>query len=143
MRAREEGRPVAEVLRQNDMFGSDVAPLVESLLFRDVDRGLLAARNRIASGLRAYATEAEKNVAGPRLFGDDIKPGDVLKTAIGKAAPNIDEAIPAPTFESGATESPQGLRPNSTARRLIGPASQKTTIFSLRIFIVIRRSRAR
>jgi hypothetical protein len=110
MRARDEGVPVADVLKQTDMFGSDVKPLVESLLFRDSGRGLLASRQRIASGLKTYAAEAEKNLAGPRLFGDDVQPRDVLKTAIGKAAPDAEET--APTFDSGAKEPVRGLQPN-------------------------------
>lgn len=121
MRARDEGRPIADILKQNDMFGSDVKPLVESLLFRNVDNGALAARSRIASGLRTYAAESEKNLSGPRLFGDDIKPGDVLKTAIAKAAPDVEEAVAAPTFETGAKEPAKGLQPNfdkSAADRL-------------------------
>ncbi len=113
MRARDEGVPVADILKQTDMFGSDVKPLVESLLFRDPERGLLASRQRISSGLKTYAAEAEKNLAGPRLFGDDVKPRDVFKTAIAKAAPDVDEAVAAaPTFETGAKEPVKTLQPN-------------------------------
>lgn len=110
MRARDEGRPVGEVLRQNDMFGSDVAPLVESLLFRDPDKGLLAGRQKIAEALRLYASESEKNLAGPRLFDDGVRPRDVLKAALEKAQREVaDEA----TFETGAGERVMsGRQPN-------------------------------
>jgi hypothetical protein len=110
MRARDEGVPIADILKQTDMFGSDVKPLVESLLFRDPEKGLLASRQRIASGLKTYAAESEKNLAGPRLFGDEVKPRDVFKTAIAKAAPDVEQV--APTFESGAKEPVRGLQPN-------------------------------
>lgn len=115
MRARDEGVPVADILKQTDMFGSDVAPLVQSLLFRNVENGALASRQRIASGLKTYAAEAEKNVAGPRLLDDEVKPRDVFKTAISKAAPEVEEAVgksEAPTFETGSGETTRGLEPN-------------------------------
>ena len=114
MRARDEGVSIADILKQNDMFGSDVKPLVESLLFRNVDNGALAARPRIASGLKTYAIEAEKNLAGPSLFGggDDIKPKDIFKTALSKAAPDVEETVAAPTFESGAKEESSKPVPN-------------------------------
>jgi len=112
MRARDEGRPVGEVLRQNDMFGSDVAPLVESLLFRDPEKGLLAGRQKIAQALKLYAGEAEKNLAGPRLFDDGVRPRDVLKAALEKAQREIVEDA---TFETGAGERVMsGRQPNFT-----------------------------
>jgi hypothetical protein len=117
MRARDEGQNVADVLKQVDMFGSDVAPLVESLLFRNPETGALASRSRIASGLKSYATEAAKNVAGPRLFDDEIKPRDVLKNAISRAEPDATVApepeVPAgPTFAQGAGDAIRPLEAN-------------------------------
>lgn len=130
MRARDENVNIADVLRQSDMFGSDVAPLIENLMFRDADRGILASRRRIAEGLRAYADEAQKNSAGPRLFADDVSPRDVLETAVKRVSRETDEPPPstveadadiAPTFESGAGERVRGLEPNfddAAAQRL-------------------------
>jgi len=116
MRARDEGRPIGEILRQNDMFQSDIAPLIESLLFRDVEKGLLASRKRVGDALKAYAAEAEKNLAGPRLFGDDVKATDILKTTMERVGREPDEAgMPvsdAPTFDSGPREVRRGLQPN-------------------------------
>jgi len=117
MRARDEGRPVSEVIKQNDMFGGDTPELVAKLLFNG-DR--VAGRQAIAERLQRYAVEALKNESGPGLFGDTVTPDDILKTVGGKGgeepapeAPKVEEKqTDTGTFEAGANEPPPGTRPN-------------------------------
>jgi len=109
MRARDEGRPVAEVMAQKDLLAPDTAPLVESLLFKD---GKVASRPEITARLNKYAQESLKNEAGPTLFGsNDLKPEDILRHA--SEAKAALEAEAGPTFETGAKEGVKtGPRPN-------------------------------
>ena len=85
MRARDEGRPISEMLNQGDLFNSDTSRLVTGMLTNHGNR--LAPRPRIEANLRSYVGEAMKNVSGDRLFGDGAAPvGDVLKASQAKAA---------------------------------------------------------
>jgi hypothetical protein len=79
MPAREAGRPVSEVLNQGDMFGGETSALAKRLILND--KGNVASREQISARLQKYAGEAQKNLAGPGLFGDTVSPAQVLKTA--------------------------------------------------------------
>jgi hypothetical protein len=84
MRARAAGRSVSEVLNQGDMFGGETSALAKRLILND--KGNLASREQIAARLQKYAGEAQKNLAGPGLFGDTVSPTQVLKTSLGESA---------------------------------------------------------
>ena len=84
MRARAAGRPVSELLNQGDMFGGETSALAKRLILND--KGNLASREQIAARLQKYAGEAQKNLAGPGLFGDTVSPTQVLKTSLGESA---------------------------------------------------------
>jgi hypothetical protein len=89
MRAREAGRPVSEVLNQADMFGGEASGLAKRLITGD--NGIVAPRQEIAARLEKYAGEAQKNLAGPSLFGDTVSPAQVLKTSLGDAGKSANE----------------------------------------------------
>lgn len=82
MRARAAGRPLSEVLNQGDMFGGETSALAKRLIVND--KGNLASREQIAFRLQKYAGEAQKNLAGPGLFGDTGSPAQVLRTSLGE-----------------------------------------------------------
>src|SRR5271156_4706137 len=84
MRARAAGRPVSELLNQGDMFGGETSGRAKRLILND--KGNLASREQISARLQKYAGEAQKNLAGPGLFGDTVSPAQVLKTSLGESA---------------------------------------------------------
>ena len=124
MKARDEGRPLGEILSQKDLLEGDTPALVESLLIKD---GKVVSRKQLTKNLESYAQEALKNESGPGLFGDQVTPDDILRTVGGKeqlppdatterapeqqsaATPGEGQA----TFASGAKQS-TGERPNMT-----------------------------
>ena len=121
IRARDAGRPVAEVLNQADMFGGEVSLLAKSLILNS--NGQVASRAQIASRLERYAAEAQKNLAAPSMFGDVVKPSDVLRTALKNEGVETVElapksaalqAGPEANFDEGAA---QRLRAASAATR--------------------------
>lgn len=86
-RARDEGQKVADIANQADFFERPT-PVTRALLgfmFRGEDLTRPTGRPAMASMLAAYADEALKNTAGPRLLGDELGAGDVLATALAKA----------------------------------------------------------
>jgi hypothetical protein len=80
IRARDAGRPVAEVLNQGDMFGGEASGLAKRLVLND--KGQIASREQVAARLQHYAAEAQKNAAGPSLFGETVAPSQVLRTTL-------------------------------------------------------------
>ena len=92
MRARAAGRPVSEVLNQGDMFGGETSALAKRLILND--KGNLASRDQISARLQKYAGEAQKNLAGPGLFGDTVSPAQVLKTSLGDAGKTVAQEAP-------------------------------------------------
>ena len=84
MRARDEGRPVGELVHQAEMFGGpdELAKIVARSLFSDADMKRPIGRAKMAAFLRDYASEAMKNDAGPRLFGDALGASDILKSSL-------------------------------------------------------------
>lgn len=88
MRARDEGRPVSEVLNQGDLFQSDTSQMAAKLFFRDGGLKRPLGRERIAENLTSLARDLRTNENGG-LFGDISKaPGEVL----GDVAKRNDEA---------------------------------------------------
>lgn len=87
MRARDEGRPVAEMVAQGDLL-FEASPTVISLLkamFRDEEFKKPIARSKLAELLQDYATEARKVSDGPVLLGDPLTSGQVLEGAFNRA----------------------------------------------------------
>ncbi|PWR24987.1 hypothetical protein [Zavarzinia aquatilis] len=83
-RARAEGRNVAELAQQRDMFGGDLDPVTRAflrLMFRDDSFIRPVGRDRLAEALAFYVGEAEKTQPGPGLFGEAAQPLRVLETA--------------------------------------------------------------
>jgi hypothetical protein len=80
IRARDAGRPVAEILNQADMFGGEASSLAKDLILNA--KGQVASRDQIAARLQRYATEAQKNLAAPSMFGDVVKPTEVLRATL-------------------------------------------------------------
>jgi hypothetical protein len=66
------------------MFGGETSALAKRLILND--KGNLASRDQISARLQKYAGEAQKNLAGPGLFGDTVSPTQVLKTSLGESA---------------------------------------------------------
>lgn len=87
MRARDEGRPVADLINQAEMFGgpNEISKLLARAMFGDENMRRAISRKRLSSFLRDYADEAMKNDAGSRLFGDPLESADVLRTSLAKA----------------------------------------------------------
>ena len=113
IRARDAGRPVAEILNQADMFGGEASSLAKSLILND--KGQVASRDQIAARLQRYATEAQKNLAAPSMFGDVVTPSEVLRTALKNEG--VEAVEPAP--ESAALRpGPQANLDEGAAQRL-------------------------
>lgn len=71
-RARQLGRPVAELAAQTDLDRPPLSAPAQALLgamFRDPKMKQAAGRDRVASTLQDYATEAMRQTAGQDLFG--------------------------------------------------------------------------
>lgn len=80
-RARDTGEGVADLAAQAGMFADDLSPIGRALLrafFRDDDLRRPAGRAAMAEALQGYATEAMKNSAGARLFGEALQASDIL-----------------------------------------------------------------
>lgn len=87
MRARDEGRPVADLINQAEMFGgpNEIAKILARAMFGDENLKRAISRKRLTSFLRDYADEALKNDAGARLFGEPLESSDVLRNSLAKA----------------------------------------------------------
>ena len=86
MKSRDEGVALKNLLAQPEMFDgpSDVAKALAKFMFRDGDMSKPAGRASIANMLTTYAEEANKNLAGDRLFGEALEQADVLKSSLDK-----------------------------------------------------------
>lgn len=90
MKARDEGRAVRDVVNQGEMFGGpdELSKIVARAMFSDVDLKKPVGRAKLSEFLRDYATEAMKNDAGPRLFGDALGSADILKSSLERVGRN-------------------------------------------------------
>jgi hypothetical protein len=90
MRARDEGRTVADLVNQAEMFGGpdELAKIVARAMFSDEALKRPVSRARLSAFLRDYADEAMKNEAGPRLFGDALGATDILKGSLDRVGRN-------------------------------------------------------
>ena len=85
MRARDEGKPVWEILNQGDMFHSDTSQMAAKLFFRDGDMRRALGRDRIADNLTTLARDLRSNQA-TSLFGDMSRPAaEVLNDNVARA----------------------------------------------------------
>ncbi len=112
IRARDAGRPVSEILNQADMFGGEASSEAKNLILNA--KGQVASREQIAARLQRYATEAQKNLSAPSMFGDVVAPADVLRTTLKNEGVEAEE----PASESAA------LRPGLQANMDEGAAQR-------------------
>ena len=84
MKARDEGRAVSDMVNQAEMFGGpdELSKIVARAMFSDPELKRPIGRAKLAAFLDDYATEAMKNEAGPRLFGDALTAPDILKGSL-------------------------------------------------------------
>ncbi|MBB4066750.1 hypothetical protein [Gellertiella hungarica] len=84
MKARDEGRSMADLVNQAEMFGGpdELSKLVARALFSDADLKRPVGRARLAAFLNDFAEEAMKNDSGPRLFGEPLGAPDILKSSL-------------------------------------------------------------
>ncbi|ASY64482.1 Phage protein [Sinorhizobium sojae CCBAU 05684] len=90
MKARDEGRTVKDLVNQAEMFGGpdELSKIMARAMFSDMDLRRPVGRARLAEFLRDYAEEAMKNDAGPRLFGEALGAGDILKSSLERVGRN-------------------------------------------------------
>ncbi|WP_457663998.1 hypothetical protein [Sinorhizobium medicae] len=90
MKARDEGRTVKDLVNQAEMFGGpdELSKIIARAMFSDMDLRRPVGRARLAEFLRDYADEAMKNDAGPRLFGEALGAGDILKSSLERVGRN-------------------------------------------------------
>jgi len=84
MKARDEGRAVSDMVNQAEMFGGpdELSKIVARAMFSDPELKRPIGRAKLSAFLSDYATEAMKNEAGPRLFGDALSAPDILKGSL-------------------------------------------------------------
>lgn len=84
MKARDEGRAMKDLVNQAEMFGGpdELSKIVARAMFSDADLKRPVGRAKLAAFLNDFASEAMKNEAGPRLFGDALDAGDILKSSL-------------------------------------------------------------
>ena len=112
IRARDAGRPVAEILNQADMFGGEASSEAKNLILNS--KGQVASREQIAARLQRYATEAQKNLSAPSMFGDVVRPADVLRTALKNEGVEAEPAAESAALRPG----PQANMDEGAAQRL-------------------------
>lgn len=126
MKARDEGKAVKDLVNQAEMFGGpdELSKIVARAMFSDTDLKRPISRAKLAAFLDDYATEAMKNDAGPRLFGDALEAPDILKSSLERVGRNdlyrmaeerltperIDEIAAAPEVQEVAIMDAQRLR---------------------------------
>ncbi|MBW8285080.1 MAG: hypothetical protein K0M55_15930 [Rhizobium sp.] len=90
MKARDEGRAVKDLVNQAEMFGGpdELSKIVARAMFSDAELKRPIGRAKLAAFLDDYATEAMKNEAGPRLFGDALEAPDILKGSLDRVGRN-------------------------------------------------------
>jgi hypothetical protein len=126
MKARDEGKAVKDLVNQAEMFGGpdELSKIVARAMFSDTELKRPISRTKLAAFLDDYATEAMKNDAGPRLFGDALEAPDILKSSLERVGRNdlyrmaeerltperIDEIAAAPEVQEVAIMDAQRLR---------------------------------
>lgn len=105
-KARDEGRAVKDMVNQAEMFGgpNEIAKIVARAMFGDEEMKRAVSRKKLATFLNDYATEAMKNDAGPRLFGDALDAGDVLRSSLTRVGRQDLEAVAAERLTPVAIE---------------------------------------
>lgn len=110
MRARDEGIKLADLMKQNEMFGgpSEFSKIIARNFFNNGDMARQVSQAKIAKFLKDFATEADKVQAGPRLFGEALKPDDVMTTALKNAdRPDLIDLVEAKTTAEAAEAAAQ------------------------------------
>ena len=116
LRAKAEGRPVADVLNNGDLFGNEASAQARAMILKP--NGNLASRDEIAGRLQKYAGEAQKNLAGPSLFGDTVKPLDVMRAALKSSAKEEGAQAEPESVSAALRPGPQANLDQAAAARL-------------------------
>jgi ddrB-like ParB superfamily domain len=121
MRAKDEGKTIGDIFRQNDMFRDPQSDAVSKMFSPDGNR--LAGRAKIAEALQNYAEQALKNRTEATMFGEalpSVSTRDILENVVGKIEK---EPLEEPTAPAAApeAEAPKGeykplLTPNFDER---------------------------
>lgn len=90
MKARDEGKSMKDLVNQAEMFGGpdELSKIVARAMFSDADLKRPIGRAKLAAFLNDFATEAMKNEAVPRLFGDALDATDILKSSLDRVGRN-------------------------------------------------------
>lgn len=135
MRSRDEKVAMADLLKQAEMFDgpSEISKLIARSLFSDGSLKRGASRQKVSRFIDDYLTEAMKNDAGDRLFGEPLGAADVLKIAVERtgrddlfnAADNaltperIDEIAESPETQDAVIMEVERIRASGGADQLI------------------------
>ena len=86
-RARAEGKSVAELVRQDDIFSGETNPITTGfvrIFYRGDNFSRARSRERVSEALQSYANQALETKADDGLFGDEVppvRPNDILEKA--------------------------------------------------------------
>ena len=83
-KARSDGTKISDELNQSDMFGKNVDATTESLarlMFKDAELTKPRSQVRLKEGLDFYLDGALKTEDGPGMFGDVLRPVDILEAS--------------------------------------------------------------
>ncbi len=82
-RARAEGRPVAELVNQNDFFSGEIDPSTTAFLrifYRGENFARARSRDRVADALQYYTEQAQLSKPGPNMFGEpEVTGAEILR----------------------------------------------------------------
>lgn len=82
-RARAEGRPVAELVNQNDFFSGEIDPVTTAFLrifYRGENFARARSRDKVADALRYYTEQAQLSMPDPNMFGEpEVTGAEVLR----------------------------------------------------------------
>lgn len=86
-RARSQGEKLPDLIGQSDMFGKNVDAVTESLvgmMFKDAELKRPRSKVRLQEGFDFYLDGALRTEEGAGMFGEALKPLDILEAARGK-----------------------------------------------------------
>lgn len=82
-RARAEGRPILELVRQNDFFSGELDPVTlgfMSIFYRGESFTRARGRDKVAGELRYYTEQAQLSQPGTNMFGDpEVTGAEILR----------------------------------------------------------------
>src|SRR4030095_11795728 len=90
----QQGVPVANLVRQADVFSGNVPQETQAaleLMFRDADYRKPVSKQQLSQALRYYASQAQQVKTGPSLDlgGSAVTPRDIIATARGRGTGDL------------------------------------------------------